>query len=213
MQPIALQFAPTMRKLSSRLLSTNLVRSCSLQRVSRNSHTIHSFRSAADGVKQFSTYADVGAAADVLDGIDYYTLDPQDRSISFGDFSLIASQSETGRQFLDVERFGKADGPKAGDIVWIRGRISSVRAKGNAVFVVVRSGSFHTVQACHFKDKEDPEESKKMMKYASALPLESIVDIMGVVMEADVKSCSVADKELHIKKVTDRDKKKQSRTK
>lgn len=143
-----------------------------------------------------SDTGDSGAAS-----ADYYQLDPSNSKISFGDFSLMASQGETGRQFTDVGRIGQTGGAGIGDIVWIRGRVSSVRAKGNALFLVIRTGSFHTVQACHFKDKSDPEESKKMMKYASNLPLESIVDIMGTVASADVKSCSLSTVELHIQKV------------
>lgn len=140
---------------------------------------------------------DSGAAS-----ADYYQLDSSNTNIAFGDFSLMASQSETGRKFAEVERIGQTVGAGIGDIVWIRGRVTSVRAKGNALFLVIRTGSCHTVQACHFKDKSDPEESKKMMKYASNLPLESIVDIMGTVAAADVKSCSLSTVELHIQKVT-----------
>ena len=134
-------------------------------------------------------------------GVDFYALDSVDQSVGFGDFSLIASQSETGRKYVDVETLGKEGGPKDGDVVWVRGRVSSVRAKGNACFMVLRSGVFNTVQACHFKDKENPEESKKMIKYAGSLALESIVDIMGVVVAADVKSCSVSNVELQIKRI------------
>ena len=201
MRPIALQFAPTVRKMCTRLPSTNISRLCSMELKGYGSNSIQRYRAVADNIRHFST--DAGSPGDVHDGVDYYSLDPLDGGISFGDFNLIASQSETGRQFVDMEKFSGTDGPKIGDIVWIRGRVSGVRAKGNAVFIVLRSGSFHTIQACHFKDKADPEESKKLMKYTSALPLESIVDIMGVVTEADVKSCSVTNRELHIKKVDD----------
>lgn len=140
-------------------------------------------------------------SVDLADGVDYYALNSADQSVGFGDFSLMASQSEQGRKYVDVETLGKEGGPKDGDVVWIRGRVSSVRAKGNACFMVVRSGVFNTVQACHFKDKENPDESKKMIKYAGGLALESIVDIMGVVVAADVKSCSVSNVELQIKRI------------
>lgn len=146
-----------------------------------------------------STGADTGDSGTA--SADYYQLDPSNTKIAFGDFSLMASQCETGRQFTEVDRIGQTGGAQIGDIVWIRGRVSSVRAKGNALFLVIRTGSFHTVQACHFKDKSDPEESKKMMKYASNLSLESIVDIMGTIAVADVKSCSMSTVELHIQKV------------
>lgn len=65
----------------------------------------------------------------------------------------------------------------------------------------MRSGSFYTTQACHFKDKDFPEESKGLIKYAAGLALESIVDVMGVVASADVKSCSQSNVEIQIKKL------------
>ena len=134
-------------------------------------------------------------------GIDYYSLDSADQTVGFGDFNLMASQSETGRKYVDIETMNGDDAPKEGEVVWIRGRVSSVRAKGNACFMVVRSGVFNTIQACHFKDKENPDESKKMIKYVGSLTLESIVDVMGVVVKADVQSCSVTNYELQIKRI------------
>jgi lysyl-tRNA synthetase class II len=138
---------------------------------------------------------------DTANAVDYYKLDPTDDSISYGDFSLMASQSETGRQFTLVSELENNGTVTCGESVWIRGRVSNVRMKGNAMFIIIRSGSFHTVQACHFKDKSDADNSKKMMLYAASLPLESIVDIMGIVQAADVRSCSVSSREIHIKKV------------
>ena len=125
----------------------------------------------------------------------------KDSGIGYGDYDIIASQSETGRQFASIDTLGTEQGPAVGETVWIRGRVSSIRAKGNACFMVLRSKSFYTVQACHFKEAEDPEESKKLIKYAGGLTLESIVDIMGEVVAADVKSCSQSNIEIKIKKV------------
>jgi hypothetical protein len=45
------------------------------------------------------------------------------------------------------------------------------------------------VQVCHFKDKSQPEESKKLIKFVSGLALETIVDVFGVLAAADVKVC------------------------
>lgn len=61
--------------------------------------------------------------------------------------------------------------------VWLRGRLHNVRAKGSSVFAVLRQGSFDTVQACLFKDKEDPETSKRMIKFIGEVGQESIVDV------------------------------------
>ena len=132
---------------------------------------------------------------------DYYASSLSAAGIGYGDFDLMASQGETGRVFAPVEALGTAAGPQVGETVWVRGRVASVRAKGNACFMVLRSKSFYTVQACHFKDADNPEESKKLIKFAGGLPLESIVDIQGEVVAADVKSCTQATVELKIQKV------------
>ena len=85
--------------------------------------------------------------------------------------------------------------------MWLRGRVSSVRAKGNTCFIVLRSNSFYTVQACHFKDKTNPDPSKALIKFVEGLTLESIVDVYGTVAAADVKSCSQGDVELQMRKI------------
>lgn len=134
--------------------------------------------------------------------VNYASVHDSDRRLHFGDYGIIASQSPVVRTYTEVRDIGKdATGPVIGETVWIRGRVSSVRAKGNACFMVIRSGAFYTIQACHFKEKEDVEQSKAMLKFAAGLPLESIVDIQGVVAKADVKSCSQGNVEIHIRKI------------
>jgi aspartyl-tRNA synthetase len=133
--------------------------------------------------------------------VNFATIQPDSKNIQFGDYGLIASQVPVVRQYVETKDIGKPAGPKAGDVVWLRGRVAGIRAKGNACFIVIRAGSFYTIQACHFKDKEHVEESKALLKYASGLTLESIVDIQGVVTEADVKSCSQKNVEIHIRKI------------
>lgn len=132
---------------------------------------------------------------------DYFSINDKDNKLQYGDFSVIASQSQTNRQFVHAKYLGTSNGPKIGELVWLRGRIASTRGKGNACFVVIRSDTFYTVQACHFKDKETPDESKSLIKFATSLPCESIVDILGVVSSADVKSCTQNNVELQIKKI------------
>ena len=101
--------------------------------------------------------------------------------------------------YTDVKKLSVDD--TIDNIVWIRGRVNSVRAKGNACFTVIRSEAFYTVQACHFKDKANPEASKSLIKFVGAVPLESIVDIMGKVVSADVRSCSQDNVEIQILKM------------
>lgn len=124
-----------------------------------------------------------------------------DQKLQFGDYALMASQGQVQRKFINVEDIEKPNAFKSGDRVWIRGRVSAVRMKGNACFLTIRNKSFSTIQICHFKDKSQAELSKELMKFAGALPLESIVDIYGEMAQADVKSCSVKNLEIHMKKI------------
>lgn len=45
--------------------------------------------------------------------------------------------------------------------VWVRGRVHQVRAKGGSAFLVLRQDGAYTVQGLHFKDKGNPEDSKR----------------------------------------------------
>lgn len=108
-----------------------------------------------------------------------------DNSLSFGEYSpIIASTTEINnkRIFTDIKTLGiSAESDiKENELVWIRGRVNTVRAKGNTCFLVIRSQSFYTIQVCHFKDKENPEISKQLIKFVgNQITLESIVDILG----------------------------------
>lgn len=120
-----------------------------------------------------------------------------------GDMSRIMSRSRTDRDFANVADLGAANmaGRQAGDTVWLRGRLQSIRVKGGSCFLVLRQNSFDTVQACYFKDKEDPEGSKKMIKYLKSLTVESMIDLEGTLEEAEVRSCSIQNVELKINRI------------
>lgn len=47
-------------------------------------------------------------------GIDFYNLDVTNKSISFGDYSIIASQSISNRKYTSLEDIEKDNGPKEG---------------------------------------------------------------------------------------------------
>lgn len=127
----------------------------------------------------------------------------EDDSIDFGDYSIINSETVTGRKFADVANLSQLPSSeiKLGERVWLRGRVSNVRAKGNVCFIVLRSGVFNTIQLTHFKDKENPEVSKQLIKFAGSLALETVIDVYGTVVAADVKSCTQNDVEIAIRKV------------
>ena len=83
-----------------------------------------------------------------------------------GDLETVMSRGESGRNFVAAAQLGAPApaGVPAGERVWLRARVQNVRAKGSSVFLVLRQGAFTTVQACLFKDKENPRESKQMIQ-------------------------------------------------
>ncbi|CAM9298818.1 unnamed protein product [Discosporangium mesarthrocarpum] len=115
-----------------------------------------------------------------------------------GDYAVLMSSAETGRVFTSVDQLGVEGGPGAGDEVWVRARVHQLRAKGGSAFLVLREHGVATVQALHFKDKENLEESKKLIKYLASLPLETVVDVQGILAEAAVKSCTQNNVEIQI---------------
>eukprot|EP00986_Skeletonema_menzelii_P000843 scaffold242_cov148-Skeletonema_menzelii.AAC.9 len=142
-------------------------------------------------------------AANRIDDVTYLSVSEQDSYEPMGDMSVVMSRSRSGREFVNVGDIGGSDDAKygPGETVWLRGRLNSIRVKGGSCFLVLRQNSFDTVQACFFKDKENPELSAKMIKYLKTLTTESMVDLQGTVAAADVKSASVQDAELVINRI------------
>lgn len=133
--------------------------------------------------------------------VNYLSYNQQDSYPPFGDLAMVMSKSRSGRSFAKVSELGDADHYPVGSAVWLRGRLYSIRVKGGSCFLVLRQDSFNTVQACYFKDKEQPELSKQMLNYLKTLTVESIVDIEGTLVEAQVKSCSIQNVELKIHRI------------
>eukprot|EP00602_Paraphysomonas_sp_CaronLab_P011180 CAMPEP_0185041882 /NCGR_PEP_ID=MMETSP1103-20130426/41734_1 /TAXON_ID=36769 /ORGANISM="Paraphysomonas bandaiensis, Strain Caron Lab Isolate" /LENGTH=514 /DNA_ID=CAMNT_0027581811 /DNA_START=100 /DNA_END=1645 /DNA_ORIENTATION=- len=129
--------------------------------------------------------------------VDYYN--PPTDKYSYGDYKEISSNSESDKRYTDVETINSAS--SLGKYIWIRGRVASVRGKGNACFLVVRSKAQYTIQVCHFKGKTDASISKSMIKFANNIQLESIVDIYGKVVAADVHSCTQNSVEIAMEKI------------
>ncbi|KAG5178813.1 aspartyl-tRNA synthetase [Tribonema minus] len=125
--------------------------------------------------------------------------------ITYGDFEVISSVHETGRAFVPVASLGSSSSSaQVGAEVWVRGRIYNVRAKGNNAFVVLRGEGGATVQLVKFKAKDADEEtvaaSMGLIKYLGALPLESVVDVRGTLVEANVKSCTQGNVEIVVER-------------
>jgi len=112
----------------------------------------------------------------------------------FGDLVMVQSNQATGRTFLHVSQL---NAEHAGQDVWIRTRVHTTRAKGSNCFLVMRSGGF-TVQGTLFKSEET---SKDIIKFAGSLSKETIIDVKGKVVKADVKSCTQGDVELAIQRL------------
>jgi aspartyl/asparaginyl-tRNA synthetase len=142
------------------------------------------------------TAAAVGPGDGHTPPVDYFTV-KSDPALECGDFDIIASQQEVSRSYATVESLNAS---QVGQNVWIRGRINAKRIKGNACFLTIRS-SLHTVQICFFNTKDQKEASRAMINYLDQLTLESVVDVYGTVVAANVKSCTQRDVELQIKKV------------
>ena len=140
-------------------------------------------------------------AANKIHDVTYLSYDEQDKYEPFGDMTRVMSRSRSGRSFAKVKDLGSAH--KVGDSVWLRGRLSSIRIKGGSCFLVLRQDSSETVQACYFKDKENLEQSQKMLKYLKTLTAESVIDLEGTLVEAvqEVKSCSIQNIELAITRI------------
>jgi len=147
------------------------------------------------------------AAANVAEAVDSTAeadAEEPPATYSFADDGVLMSDASvltSPRVYEPVRTLGAEDGRKVGEEVWVRGRLFRLRAGGNNCFVVVRSGGFYTVQACFFKDKATPRQSKKMLSWLSGLTVESIIDVRGEIREADVTSCSQGNVELAIREV------------
>ena len=131
----------------------------------------------------------------------YLSYEEQGNYEPMGDMTRIMSRSQTGRKFTSLVDLESSEENIAGETIWLRGRLQSIRVKGGSCFLVLRQDAFHTIQACFFKDKERPDYSKRMLKYLRSLTVESIVDLEGTLVDANVKSCSIQNAELQIGRV------------
>ena len=104
----------------------------------------------------------------------------------YGDAEMVQSAVQTDRVWTDVAALGPE---LVGKPVLVRARVHTVRGKGKSAFLVLRQATA-TAQAVLFVD--DATVSRGLVKYASALPRESIVDVEGSLAapQAPVEGCS-----------------------
>ncbi|CAH0546681.1 unnamed protein product [Brassicogethes aeneus] len=110
----------------------------------------------------------------------------------YGQLPLIRSDTKAiQRTFTYVKDLNKTI---AGNVVWVRARLHAVRARGKQCFIVLREKEF-TVQVL---TNVSETISKQMVKFASNIPKESIVDIEAKVatVGSPIASCTQQDVEL-----------------
>ena len=83
-----------------------------------------------------------------------------------------------------------------GQEIIIRARLQSSRCKGKTAFLVLREGFFNVQAVMFVGDKISPQ----MIKFADAIPIESIIEIKGTVTSPDkpVESCTQKTVEISI---------------
>ncbi|KXZ44846.1 hypothetical protein GPECTOR_61g799 [Gonium pectorale] len=121
--------------------------------------------------------------------------DPEDPlKDRYGDSPRVQSREQSGRVWTQVEALSKELSEQT---VLVRARIHNTRGKGKSAFLVLRQRTA-TVQAILFAD--DVTVSKGMVKYATQISKESIVDVEGIVKvpENPIEGCSQKDVELKV---------------
>ena len=113
----------------------------------------------------------------------------------YGDSPMVQSRERTGKVWTELV---KLDRSLVGQEVLVRARVQTVRGKGKSAFIVLRQQTA-TAQACMFSD--DKTVSKQMVKYATMIPKESIVDVGGLLVESTVESCSQSDVEIQVREI------------
>jgi len=112
-----------------------------------------------------------------------------------------ATPEEQKRVYSPIRDLGKA--VEAGQEVWVRGRVSTVRAKGKSCFFVLRAQGQYTVQGLFLKNvfKETPKQAQEMLTSLSKVTEESIIDVRGQLVEANVTGCSQSNVEIQMMEV------------
>eukprot|EP01031_Cornospumella_fuschlensis_P034809 gene34809-42154_t len=114
----------------------------------------------------------------------------------YGDSPLVQSAVITDRVFRNI---GEINGDLLKQEIWIRARLATSRAVGKGAFILFRQ-QVNTVQGVVWQGSKVP---KAMVKYASAISLESIVDVRAEIIAAEtpVQSATVKLFELQIKEI------------
>lgn len=114
----------------------------------------------------------------------------------YGVSSMIQSQEKPDRVLVRVKDLTVQ---KADEVVWVRARVHTSRAKGKQCFLVLRQQQFNVQALVAVGD----HASKQMVKFAANINKESIIDVEGIVRKVNQKigSCTQQDVELHVQKI------------
>jgi nondiscriminating aspartyl-tRNA synthetase len=115
----------------------------------------------------------------------------------YGVLPLNMSQSDPELRYtIKRTKISTLDKSAAENKFRIRARLQRSRIKGKSGFIVLRD-AFHTLQACLFASDD---VSVQMIKFVGSIPLESIVEVEGVLkaVEKPIESCTQHDVELSI---------------
>ncbi|XP_075226292.1 aspartyl-tRNA synthetase [Lycorma delicatula] len=119
---------------------------------------------------------------------------PEDISVGkYGTLGLIQSTEKLDRKFTDVKEL---DVELKDHLVWVRGRLHTSRAKGKQCFIVIRQQQY-TIQGIV---AVNDVVSKQMVKFASNVTKESIIDVYASVqvVKVEIESCSQKNVELNV---------------
>jgi len=114
----------------------------------------------------------------------------------FGDLPLVNSAFKSTRVWTDMSAINASHSDK---MVWIRARLHTVRSKGKMAFIVLRRGA-GTIQCLVADDGTKDTVPRAMVKYASKIYAESVVDVYGRISKVDQPtSCSQSDVEIKVR--------------
>jgi len=98
-----------------------------------------------------------------------------------------------------IENFSILTEKLDNQLVWVRARLHTSRAKGKQCFFVLRQQQY-TVQCISYVSEE---VSKQMIKFIAHISKESIVDVQAEVKKSPekIEGCTQKDVELHVKQI------------
>lgn len=115
----------------------------------------------------------------------------------YGFLKMIQSEdAHLERKYVDIKELNSN---RVDQVLWLRGRLHTSRAKGKQCFIVIRQQSY-TVQGLVAVNERI---SKQMIKFISNITKESIIDVEARVVNVPTKieSCSQKDCEVHIEQI------------